>query len=98
MITIVKTILSFIAPFIDKIFGKNSERALELKAQKELEELQAFKTGRITPRFMLFYALVGIFILFALLIIFGLFFPTIVNLPDTSSLKDILDMGSDLLP
>lgn len=98
MITIVKTILSFISPFIDKIFGKNSERALELKAQKELEELQAFKAGRITPRFMLFYALVGIFVIFAMLFICGVFFPTLVNLPDTSSLKDILDMGSDLLP
>jgi len=69
-----------------------------LKAQKELEELQAFKAGRITPRFMLFYALVGIFVLFAMLIITILFFPSIVNLPDTSSLREILDMGTGLVP
>lgn len=98
MITIVKTVLSFLAPLIDKIFGRNTERALELKAQKELEELQAFKAGRITPRFMLFYALVGIFAVFALLIIVSLFFPSIVNSPDTSQLKDILEMGAGLVP
>lgn len=98
MVTIIKTVLSFLAPLIDKIFGKNTERALELQAQKELEELQAFKAGRITPRFMLFYALVGLFVVFAILIIISLFFPQTINAPDTSRLKEILDMGASLVP
>lgn len=98
MINIVKTILSFLAPLIDKIFGRNTERALELKAQRELEELQAFKSGRITPRFLLFYALVGIFVIFAMLMMLSIFFPQWLAAPDVSRIRDILDMGAALVP
>lgn len=97
MVTIIKTVLSFLAPLIDKIFGRNTERALELKAQKELEELQAFKAGRITPRFLLFYILVGIFAIFAILLIASLFFPQWLNVPDATRFKEILDMGAGIM-
>lgn len=97
MVTIIKTILAFVAPLIDKIFGKNTERALEIKAQKELEELQAFKAGRITPRFLLFYILGGIFAIFAVLLIASLFFPQWMHMPDATRLKEILDMGAGIL-
>ena len=97
MLTIIKTILGFIAPFLDKIFGRDTEKALELKAQKELEELRAFTAGRITPRFLLFYTLVCIFSIFAILFMISIFFPGIVAVPELGIIRDLVEMGRSVV-
>ena len=96
MFSIVKTVLAFIAPFLDKIFSRNSEKALELKAQRELEELRAFSAGRISPRFFLFYSLVCIFFIFALLFIASLFFPQWAA-PELGAIRELIEMGHSLV-
>lgn len=98
MIAILKTVIATIMPWVGKIFGKDSEKAMELKAQKELEEIRAFRKGRITPRFLLFYLLICIFAIAAVLLLLSLFFPDFVAAPDMGKIKDILDMGSGLVP
>lgn len=96
MLTIVKTVLAFFAPFLDRFFGKNSEKALELKAQRELEELKAFSKGRITPRFFLLYSLVAVFLLFAVLFIISLFIPDLFA-PEMGRIRELIEMGGSLL-
>lgn len=97
MISIIKTIVSLLTPFLDKFLGRNSEKAQELKAEKELEELRAFKDGRITPHLLLLYVLVGIFGIGALLAILSFFFPQWLKTPDLTWLNEILRMGEGIL-
>lgn len=98
MTALIKTIFSFLPALLDKILGKNTERALELKAQKELEELRAFKSGRISPRFLLLYTLAGIFACAAILLLGSIFFPKLLQAPDVSHIREIIDMGAALIP
>ena len=75
MIAFITRLLPFLGPLLEKITGKASEKAEELRAQAELEEIRAFKAGRISPRFLLRYSLVFIFSFFAALFLGALFFP-----------------------
>lgn len=97
MIGIIKTVLAFVAPFLDKIFSRNSEKALELKAQRELEELRAFQAGRITPRFFLFYTLVCVFSIFAILFLISVFFPDFVAGPESGAIRDLIEIGKSVV-
>lgn len=98
MIAFITRLLPFLAPLLEKLTGKHNEKAEELRAQAELEELRAFKAGRISPRFLRNYALVFIFVFFAALFLCSLFFPQHVGSPDFGRFKDLLDLGSGILP
>ena len=76
------TILKYL-PGVGSFFEKwlsNNAKAEELRAQVELEEAKAFQKGRYAPRYVLRYTLIGIFALCCLCIMFGMFFPGVVDL------------------
>ena len=82
---------------LDKSFRRGSEKALELKAQKELEELRDFSAGRISLRFLLFYTLVCIFSIFAILFLVSVFFSGLVAAPEPAIIRDLVDMGRGVI-
>ncbi len=98
MIAFITRLLPFLGPLLEKITGKTNEKAEELRAQAELEEIRAFKQGRISPRFLHRYALVFIFSFFAALFLGSLFFPQWISPPDFGQFRDLLDLGSGVLP
>ena len=68
-----------IGTILDKMTGA-SAKADEIRAQVELEEAKAFRSGRYAPKYVLKYTLIGIFALFCFCIMFGMFFPGVVDL------------------
>ena len=98
MIAFITRLLPFLGPLLEKLTGKGSARAEELRAQAELEEIRAFKQGRISPRFLQRYALVFIFSFFAALFLGSLFLPQWVSSPDFTKFRDLLDLGSGIVP
>lgn len=98
MIAFITRLLPFLGPLLEKLTGKSSEKAEELRAQAELEEIRAFKAGRISPRFLHRYARVFIFSIFAALLLGSLFFPQWVSSPDFTKFKDLLDLSSGIVP
>jgi hypothetical protein len=60
---------------------RNAE-AERAKAETERIEAEAFKRGRISPRYLLGYVKVGIYILAAILIVVALFSPESANVAD----------------
>lgn len=57
MIAILTKFLPFIGPLLERFFPDKS-RVAELQAEKELVEAQAFKRGRISPKYWLGYVVV----------------------------------------
>ena len=98
MIAFITRLLPFLGPLLEKITGKASGKAEELRAQAELEEIRAFKQGRISPRFLHRYALVFFFSFFAALLLASLFFPQWINRPDIGQFRDLLNLGTGILP
>ena len=98
MIAFITRLLPFLGPLLEKITGKNNAKAEELRAQAELEEIRAFKAGRISPRFLYRYALVFIFVFFSALFLGSLFLPQWVSSPDITKFRDLLDLGSGIVP
>ena len=98
MTAFITRLLPFLGPLLEKLGGKTSEKAEELRAQAELEDLRAFKAGRISPRFLRNYALVFLFVFFAALFLGSLFFPQHISSPDFGRFKDLLDLGTGILP
>lgn len=98
MIAFITRLLPFLGPLLEKLTGKNSEKAEELRAQAELEEIRAFKAGRISPRFLKRYVMVFIFAFFSALFLGSLFLPQWVSSPDFTKFRDLLDLGSGILP
>ena len=75
--------LTKLLPFLGKLFeGKLAidNEAARIKAQVELEEAKAFKRGQYAPRYVLKYCLIGIFCIFCMLLMIGMFFPYAVDL------------------
>jgi len=68
-----------ISTVLDKITGA-SAKADEIRAQVELEEARAFRQGRYAPKYVLKYTLIGIFAVCCMCIMFGMFFPGVVDL------------------
>ncbi len=68
-----------ISTILDKMTGA-SAKADEIRAQVELEEARAFRSGRYAPKYVLKYALIGIFVLCCFCIMIGMFFPGTVDL------------------
>lgn len=75
----------FLGPLIAQLFSSWSTRNVEAeKAEAETKKLEAeaFKEGRISPRYLLGYVKVGIYILAAILIVVALFSPESANVAD----------------
>ena len=68
------TKLPVLGPLLAKLWTDNSKVA-EIEAQTNLEETRAFARGRISPKFLLRYGVVTLFLLFAFLFIARMFWP-----------------------
>ena len=98
MIAFITRLLPFLGPLLEKLTGKHNEKAEELRAQAELEEIRAFKAGRISPRFLYRYTLVFIFAFVSALVLGSLFLPQWVSSPDFGRIRDLFDLGSGIVP
>ena len=77
--------IPFIGPFVAQLLTSWSTRNAEAeKARAETEkiEAEAFKEGRISPRYWLGYVRVCVYALFVLLIVCAVFFPGVVGISD----------------
>ncbi|MDY0258493.1 MAG: hypothetical protein RBR41_02355 [Desulfovibrio sp.] len=70
-----------IGALIDKFVGGDAE-AEKIRAQVELVEAEAFKRGRIAPRYMKGYVMIGAFALVVALILASAFFPEASSVAD----------------
>lgn len=87
-------------PFVGGLFEKwteNKSRAAELRAEKELVEAKAFAKGRIGPKYLLKYVLVGIFTLFALGFVGHTFFPAVIPHSPLGDLRELLKIAGEIL-
>lgn len=91
-------LLSFV-PLLGGLFEKwadNQSRAAELRAEKELVEAKAFKSGRIAPKYLMLYALVLVFVLFATAVFVAVFFPSAMPDADLSRFRELIEAGEDM--
>lgn len=95
-ITKLTKLLPFLGPLIDKLTG--GDRAAEIKAQKELLEAQAFHAGRISPKYLIQYVLVGLFALTGFMLILGHFFWPEETEGFLENIGHLIEMGVSLLP
>lgn len=91
-------LLSFV-PLFGGLFEKWTEhqsRAAELRAEKELVEAKAFAKGRIAPKYLTQYALVGVFVLLAVAAFVAVFFPSALPDADLSRFRELIEAGQDM--
>ena len=77
--------IPFIGPLVAQLLTSWSTRNAEAekaKAETEKVEAEAFKEGRISPRYLLGYVRVCVYALFVLLIVCAVFFPEVVGISD----------------
>ena len=96
MIAILTKILPFLDPLLERFFPDKS-RAAELQAEKELVEAQAFKRGRISPKYLLGYVVVIFFALFGIAILLHAFLPSVFTVSPVGELKELIGVGQELL-
>lgn len=96
MIAILTKFLPFIGPLLERFFPDKS-RVAELQAEKELVESQAFKRGRISPKYLLGYVIVILFALFGLAILLHVIFPFVFTVSPVGELKELIRVGQELL-
>lgn len=80
---------------LEKLMGGNAE-AEKIRAQVELVEAEAFKAGRISPRYWIRYAYVLVFVLVVLVTLTAVFFPEMSAVGLRETLKDLLKTGGDV--
>lgn len=66
--------LPVLGPWIAKLWTDNSKVA-EIEAETNLEETKAFVRGRYSPKFILRYGVVALFLLFATIFIARMIWP-----------------------
>jgi len=84
-----------LAPLLTSLFTRNSE-VEETKAKVELVEAEAFKQGRVSPRYAQRYAIVGVFVLLAIAFVVALFMPG-GGAEIRAGLRDLLNIGGEAL-
>lgn len=87
-------------PFVGKLFdgmAGESARAAELKAEKELVEAKAFARGRIGPKYLMKYAAVILFCLFALGMLAHAFFPAQFPTSPLGDMRELIKMAGEFL-
>ena len=86
--TVLSRVVGFVpilGPLVAQLLTSWSTRnadAERAKAETEKLEAEAFKEGRISPRYLLGYVRVGIYILAAILIVVALFSPESAHVAD----------------
>ena len=74
ILTAVMGKIPFIGQLLAKLWTDNSKVA-EIKAEEDLEETKAFARGRFSPKFILRYGVVALFLLFATIFIARMIWP-----------------------
>lgn len=77
--------IPFIGPLVAQLLTSWSTRNAEAekaKAETEKVEAEAFRDGRISPRYLLGYVRVSVYALFVLLIVCAVFFPEAIGISD----------------
>lgn len=91
-------LLSFV-PLLGGLFEKWTEhksRAAELRAEKELVEAKAFAKGRVSAKYIMQYALVLVFALFAAAVFVAVFFPSAMPDADLSRFRELIEAGEGM--
>lgn len=96
MIAILTKIVPFLGPLLERFFPDKSKVA-EIQAEKELVEAQAFKRGRISPKYLLGYVVVILFALFGIAILLHAFLPSVFTVSPVGELKEFIRVGQELL-
>lgn len=71
-----------IGAIIERFTAGNAE-AEKIRAQTELVEAEAFKEGRVAPRYMKQYVFIGAFTIVLILIVVSAFFPEVSEVTDS---------------
>lgn len=88
-----------LVPLLGGLFEKWTEqqgRAAELRAEKELVEAKAFSSGRVSARYIMQYALVMVFVLFAAAVFVAVFFPSAMPDADLSRFRELIEAGEGM--
>ena len=87
-------------PFLGGLFEKwteNKNRTAEINAEKELIEAKAFSKGRISPKYMLKYALVVVFMLFCISMMLHVMFAQYFPISPLQGLDPVFKLAINLL-
>jgi hypothetical protein len=87
--------IPFLGPVLNRFF--DTEKAAELRAQKELIEARAFAKGRISPKYFFLYALAAIMIVYSAVILIAVFFPGVITGSEHifESIKGLIELGNE---
>lgn len=75
---------------------ENKSRAAELRAEKELVEAKAFAKGRIGPKYLTQYVLVGVLVVFAAATFVAIFIPSALPYADLTRFRDLINAGEGM--
>lgn len=84
-----------IETIIDKFSSHNGE-AEKIRAQVELVEAEAFKIGRIAPRYWRQFVGVFVFLLFACLVMVAVFFPGAIEADIRGGMREVLELSREV--
>jgi hypothetical protein len=69
--------LPFLTPLLDRF--TDTAKIAEMRAEKELIEARAFARGRISPKYLMGYAVAFVFIIYGVVILLATFAPGFVG-------------------
>ena len=94
---VITKVLPFLGPLLERILPGDSAKAAELRAQRELIEARAFAKGRISPKYLIYYAIAFFFIAYGVVVLIAVFVPGLVTGADDvlRHLKTMIGLGQD---